>query len=192
MSDAASAGLRLLSRIQRLEALPRTGWIVSGVARPESISAHIYEVAVLSLFIADHVDEPVDVERVLRIALLHDVGEAITTDIPTPTKRLIGRDVVRRAEEQAARVVCSGAPEQWPDAIREYNDAESLESRIVKAADTVQMLARALAYQSTGQGDVRRFFRPDRSDYGLPIVRDMIDELATRFAADDWFVADLD
>lgn len=191
MSDPADV-LRFLSRIQRLEALPRTGWLVSGVPRPESIAAHLYEVALLSLWIAESLDEDVDTARVMRIALLHDVGEALTTDIPTPAKRLIGRDVVHAAERRAAATVLEAAPESWLDAVDEYDAAESIEARIVKAADTIQMLARGLAYVQAGQGDLRRFFRPKRDDYGIAFVRAVLDEIEKVYEEGSWPVADFD
>lgn len=191
MSDA-DALLRFVSRLQRLEALPRIGWVVSGVARPESVAAHLYEVALLSLWIAEMIEEDVDTERVMRIALLHDVGEAVITDIPTPAKRLIGRDVVRVAERTAAATVLESAPSSWLDAVDEYNEASTIEARVVKAADTIQMLARALAYAKSGQGDLRRFFEPERSDYGIGFVRDVLDEIERLHHAGEWFVCDFD
>ena len=90
MSEA-EALLRLISRIQRLEDLPRTGWVVSGVPNPESIAAHSYEVAVIALWLAESIDDEVDVAHVLKIALLHDVGEALTTDIPAPVNSELPR-----------------------------------------------------------------------------------------------------
>lgn len=188
----SNAVLRFVSRLQRLEALPRTGWLVSGVARPESVAAHIYEVSLVALWIADSIDDPVDVGKLARIALLHDVGEAITTDIPTPVKRLIGLQAVHDAERHAAEIVLQDAPPSWIAAVHEYEERESLEARIVKAADTIQMLARALAYQATGQGDVTRFFGPARPDYGIPFVRSVLDEIARRHREDDWFTPDFD
>lgn len=191
MSDS-TAVLRFVSRIQRLEALPRMGWVVSGVPRVESVAAHVYEVTLVALWIAESVDEDVDIERVLRIALLHDVGETLTTDIPTPAKHLIGRDTVHAAERKAAAIVLGEAPTSWVDAVVEYDEATSLEARIVKAADTIQMLARALAYENSGQGDLRRFWGPERSDHGIPFVRRVLDELRVRHEEGDWFTPDFD
>lgn len=182
--------LRFIRRVQRLEALPRTGWLVSGVVAPESVAAHSYEVALIAMWIADEVGEA-DVERVLRIALLHDVGEALTTDIPTPVKRLIGVEVVHDAERRAAATVLEGRP-SWVQHVEEYEARLSLEARIVKAADVIQMLARALTYDRARRGDVERFFRPARDDYGIPFVRVVLDELYAIYREQRWALSDFD
>lgn len=170
----------MLSRMERLESLPRTGWIVSGVTPPESIASHIYMVTLTALWIADTIEEEVDTERLLRIALLHDSSEALLTDLAWPVKRLIDPDVLHDAEERASHLLFEHAPgDAWRDVLPEYNAAESLEARIVKAADRVQMLAKALQYQAQGRGDTRRFWQTERNftDFGIPLVRAILDLL---------------
>jgi putative hydrolase of HD superfamily len=188
----AEALLRFVSRIQRLEALPRTGWLVSGVPHPESVAAHTYEVALVALWIAESIPEEVDTEAVLRIALLHDVGEALLTDLPLPVKQFLGRAEVAAAEADAVEHVLADTPTQWTRHAAEYAEAASLEARIVKAADSVQMLARALAYRARGVGDLRRFWERSYDDYGIEFVRRILDALRARYDRGEWFPADLD
>lgn len=191
MPNRPTAAMRFVSRVQRLEALPRSGWLVSGVTTPESVAAHSYEVAVIAMWIADEVGG-VDVERVLRMALLHDVGEALVTDIPTPTKRLIGEVAVHDAERRAAAAILSDAPSDWLQYVDAYEERATIEARIVKAADVIQMLAKALTYDRTRRGDVERFFRPRRDDYGIGFVREVLDQLQQMYDEKSWFVSDFD
>lgn len=190
--DHVDALLRFVSRVQRLEALPRTGWVVSGVPDPESVAAHTYEVALVALWIAESIPDAVDTERVLRIALLHDVGEALMTDLPRPVKEFVGRERIAEAESTAIARVLADTPTPWTRHAKEYREAATLEARIVKAADSVQMLARALLYQSRGTGDLRRFWSRPYEDYGIDLVRELIDDLRRRRDDGDWFPADLD
>jgi putative hydrolase of HD superfamily len=187
----ADALLRLVSRLERLEALPRTGWIVCGVQHPESIAAHLYMVSVISLWLADRIDEPVDTARMLRIALAHDAGEAMVTDLPAPVKNALGREATARAERDAVDALFADSDDDWTDAFHDYERRSSLEARLVKAADRIQMLAKALQYHHQRRGDVRRFFDdPPHSE--IPLVDTIFDELHRRFHDDDWFPADLD
>ena len=188
--------LRLLSRAERLEALPRTGWLVCGVTSPESIAAHSYMVTLTALWLADHMppDAPVDTERVLRIALLHDIGESVLTDLPAPVKRFMGAEAIAAAEGKAARRALEGAPASWPGHVEAYARRDSLEARIVKAADRIQMLAKALQYQAQGRGDVARFWDGPAAhdDLGIPLVGATLARLRQRHREGRWFDSGFD
>ncbi len=166
-SEAADALLVMLSEVERLEGYPRAGWLRVGVTDPESVAAHSYGVAVVAMWLADHVEASVDVERVLRIALLHDVGEAVTTDLPRPVKALLGRDAVDEAELRAAQAVVGGA-EDWGSQVEDYQQQASPEARLVKAADRIQMLAKSLQYDGQHRGDIEEFWGDDLEGGGLP------------------------
>jgi putative hydrolases of HD superfamily len=186
--------LRLIARSGRLESLPRTGWMVCGVQGPESIAAHIWETTLIAMWLADHIDEPVDTEKVLRIALLHDIGEAMLTDLPWPVKRFIGAEAVAQGEARAVGEVLADAPDDWRAAYGAYDEAHSLEARLVKGADRIQMLAKALQYRSQGRGDVQRFFAEERNfdDFGIELVGAVLDRLRAHWDADDWYPAHFD
>ncbi len=192
MSERADRLLRLLTRADRLESLPRTGWIVGGVQQPESIAAHLYGVALVSLWLCDVLEERVNTEEVLRIALLHDLGEALTTDLPRPVKRLLGKKLVDEAEEVAFASIAHDAGVPWLGSFDSYRLAETLEARIVKAADRIQMLAKAATYEKQGRGDVDRFFDSPDPDYGIPIVAEILNRIRERRSQKDWFDADFD
>lgn len=191
--DEADELLRLFSRLDRLAELPRTGWLVAGVDEPESIADHVFGVAIVAMWLADRVEADVDTERLLRIALLHDAGEALLTDLPRPVKELIGRDDVDEAEAEACRRLFVDV-DGWEESVEAYRRQESDEARLVKAADRIQMAAKALVYRSQGRGDVERFGEELESidDYGFPIVGEIFERLRERWEADDWFPADLD
>lgn len=177
-------------RADRLESLPRTGWLFGGVVAPESVSSHIYQTSLIALWLAEELQA--DVERVLRIALLHDVGEAILTDLPRPTKEFVGRETMIKAERSAVEHVLVGMPTTWGDAYEEYENAATLEARIVKAADRIQMLVKASIYDAQNRGDVGRFFEIPDHDFGIPIVGEILLEIREMRARGAWAARDLD
>lgn len=190
--EPADELLELLSRIGRLEDFPRTGWLTGGVQNPESVSAHLYEVAVVTLWLADRVEPDVDTERALRIALLHDVGEAMLTDLPRPVKHFIGDGAVDEAEAAAAETVLGDLGDGWLDAVESYEALDSPEARIVKAADRIQMLAKSLQYDSQDRGDVDRFWEVEENfrDFGFPLVAEIMERLRDHFETGDWYPND--
>src|ERR671914_48325 len=94
-----------LLEAQRLKRLDRTGWVLCGLpAGAESVAAHSYGVALTAMLLADEVrarGAEVDVERVLRIALLHDLQETRTGDMPRTVADYYGAET-RKAAERAA------------------------------------------------------------------------------------------
>ncbi len=192
--EQADALLKLVARAERLEALPRTGWKVCGVERPESIAAHSYGVTLIAMWLADHVDVELDTERVLRIALVHDLAEAMLTDLPRPVKEMLGASAWRDAEDQATAKLFASGLDSWRRAHDEYREADTTEAQLVKAADRIQMLVKALQYRAENRGRVNRFFenRQDLDDYGIPLLAAVYERLFEYVDEESWFAAGFD
>ena len=185
--------LRLLRQTDLLEALPRTGWITSRVPDPESVAAHSYGVAFTALLLTDLVAgrDPapqIDRARVLEIALLHDVGEALLTDIPGPVKQFVGRDLVKATERRAVDQLVGSANPRYLDRYDEYEAAQTLESRIVHAADKIQLLVKASQYEAAGFRGVRRFWAgsTESDAAGIPEAAALLDRLRHHHGAGTW------
>lgn len=171
----------LVQLFDRLASLPRTGWLLRGVVDPESIAEHSLGVCVVATLIVDDLranGETVDGERVLRMALVHDLAEAFTGDIPMPAKGEAFRAALVEAEEEVlARHLRPAQLALW----REAETGATLEARIVKAADKLQMLVKALTYEQQNRGSLAEFFEgKNRKTMGLAFVERMladIDEL---------------
>jgi putative hydrolase of HD superfamily len=61
----------------------RTGWVNSGVKLPESISDHMHRMSVISLLLGccKNPDNDVDVDKCIKMSIVHDLAEAIVGDI---------------------------------------------------------------------------------------------------------------
>ena len=163
--------IEFLREFNSLEGVARAGWVMSGVADPEDVAAHTAGVGAAALLIADRVAEAVDRGRMLSMALLHDIGEARTGDVALVVKT--AEDETR--EEEAAAAIVAGMPAHFRDLLAEYRAKETIEARIVKAADKLQMMAKVLQYEAEGRGDLSRFWENERNfhDAGLPEAREL-------------------
>lgn len=171
--------IELAQFLDRLAALPRTGWLLRGVAEAESIAEHTYGVCVVAMLLVDDLRArglTVDGERVLRMALLHDAAEAFTGDIPMPAKT----DALDRALEEAEGVLLAKvlSPEHlalW----KEAEGGQTLESRVVKASDKVQMLIKALTYERQRRGRLDEFWTntKNRRHMDLDFARELFAEI---------------
>lgn len=160
--------LPLLSALSDLKALPRTGWLLAGVALPESVAGHAYGVALITLALAAEInadpaaqglDAPLDAGRALAIALVHDLAEYAVTDLPRRATALIGAEAKHAAERRALADLLAGLAgggallAHW----EEYNAAATPEARLVRDADKLDMVQQALAYARRGQRNLDEF-----------------------------------
>jgi putative hydrolase of HD superfamily len=198
--QTAQALLTLYSQVAALKLLPRAGWLQRGVANAESVADHIFGVAVLALLIGDQVVAPpseprnpaagggkeqrgAEIERgkLLAIALMHDLAEALISDLPSSARRLIGADAKRAAERRALEELFAGLPGRadylalWED----YAAGASAEARLVKELDRVEMLAQALAYERAGSRALAEFWAGAERGWSdeFPLVRALAAEL---------------
>jgi putative hydrolase of HD superfamily len=155
-----------LIELQRLKRLDRTGWVLRGLPPgAESVGAHCYGVAVVAMFFADKMKllkEEVDVERVLRMALLHDAAEVRVGDMPRTATEYFGGSARTRAETQAFEDIVASLDrrlaEHYIEIHHDYEQRTSLESRIVKAADLIDLLLQALAFERSGVRGLDEFW----------------------------------
>ena len=167
----------------RLASLPRTGWLLRGVTDPESIAEHAFGVAVVAAEIVDELrgaGETVDGEKVLRMALLHDAAEVFTGDVPMPAKSPELKAALGQAEASLlASVLTAGQLALW----HESEMGQSLEARIVKAADKLQLLVKASIYEEQKRGSLAEFFAHPRNRVaGIAIVEASYAEIDRRRA----------
>lgn len=150
--------LKTMSSIRRFGNMP--------MIEVESVASHSYNVAIMSLMIADY-DETLKVDReaMLRKALFHDFEETILSDIPHPIKhRFKGGKLGRLLKEIVPELVENEIFKELPDGLknRYVRDAlgakEDLEGRIVAAADAMDIIVTALREQKLGNRYFDRIF----------------------------------
>lgn len=101
---------------------------------PESVAEHSWRAALMAMTLRPAFPE-VDIDRVIRMLLIHDLGEAVTGDIPTFLKNQADEET----EEQAVRGILSSLPrstgEEFSALFAEMNALETPEARLYKILD---------------------------------------------------------
>lgn len=168
--------LSVLLELQRLKRLDRTGWVLRGLPPgAESVAAHSFGVALAAMLLADEASArgvEVDAGRVLRLALLHDLAEARTGDMPRTVADYYGKDVRKRAERAAfddiVHDLTGGHAARYGELHEDYEERASLEARLVKAADIVDLLAQALMFERAGARGLDEFWEgATEREFGL-------------------------
>jgi len=180
-TDSLLNSLRYSNQLKRTA---RTGWVQRGVPDAENVAAHSFGVAFIALMLAETIDEVVDIGRMLSMALLHDLPEAVTTDIPTPSWRLLPPGSKAEVEASVLNEIFakSAFRDSGFDLWEEFQEAESLESRIVHDADRIDMYLQATAYaEQTRNMNLAEFWNANPTFY-LPISRRVYEDLAVHFS----------
>lgn len=182
--------LNTLIELQRLKRLDRTGWTLRGLPTgTESVASHSFGVSVTAMMLADEIESrglEVDMERVLRMALLHDWAETRVGDMPRTATHYFGADARKLAEGQAFADIVAGAgaaAAEYRELYDDYELRESTEARIVKAADVIDLLIQTYALERAGAKGLDEFWEVAvDADFQLPaiaqaVVREVLDSI---------------
>lgn len=152
-ADAGLEGvLAFLREAERLKTVRRSGWTSAGDA--ESVAEHTWRLCLMALVLYGQ-DASVDLGRLLRICLVHDLGEAIGGDIPAPEQR------GSKSAEERGDLLKLLAP--LPASIREdivslwddYESGGSREARLAKGLDKLETILQHTQGQNPADFDYR-------------------------------------
>ncbi len=127
--------ITFLSTVEKLKCNTRHSWTSTG--RPESVAEHSWRLAVMALLCRDEYPA-LDMDKVVKMCLIHDLGEAVLGDIPSFWKT--EGDVQK--EETAVQSLFSALPEpfrtEWHSLYEELSALETDESKLCKALDNME------------------------------------------------------
>lgn len=140
LDPARLAGrLAFLREAERLKSVLRSGFTSSG--RPESTAEHSWRLALMALVFADELPG-LDLPRVLKLCLVHDLGEAIHGDIPAthqhahPDKSAQERVDLQTLTRDLDEPLRAEIIALWD----EYEAAATPEAQAVKAFDKLETI----------------------------------------------------
>jgi putative hydrolase of HD superfamily len=140
MNDTELKGiLDFLRAAEQLKDTTRTSWTSRGTQ--ENVAAHTWRLCLMAMLFAREFPE-IDVAKLLKICIVHDLGEAVSGDISAKLQE--GRPP--KAEQERADLLQLAAP--LPTAIREeivglweeYEAATSQEAKLAKALDKLETI----------------------------------------------------
>ncbi|GAV03360.1 hypothetical protein RvY_13794 [Ramazzottius varieornatus] len=170
----------------------RTGWILRGVPAPESVADHMYRMAILAMLLDEKASldqsvpegHPLDKNRCIKVALVHDMCEAVVGDI-TPYCGVSVED--KHCQEKAAMIdMCEKLQKNLADEIlelyEEYENQETLEAQTVKDLDRFEMILQAYEYEVEHRREdkpqyLEEFFESTKGKFKNPQVQGWVRRL---------------
>lgn len=129
--------LRIMSVAEKLKCNTRHCYTSSG--RHESVAEHSWRLGLFAMLVANEFPEA-DMDKVIRMCLIHDLGEAFTGDIPSFEKTKNDE----KKEENVLDEWIASFPEpersQWQALYEEMNALETTEAKIYKALDKMEAI----------------------------------------------------
>nr|WP_199222924.1 HD domain-containing protein [Rhodohalobacter mucosus] len=147
--------MEFLRQAEKLKITYRSGYTSDG--RTESVAEHTWRLCLVALALEKHFPD-VDMGRVIRICIIHDLGEALHGDIPAPEQE--GSPEKSENERNDFRELIASLSESHKEEMLalwdEYENASTPEAKTAKALDKLETLLQ----HNQGQN-------PDSFDYAF-------------------------
>ena len=145
-SERLNAQFAFLNEADRLKSVLR-GTTLNDGTRRENSGEHSWHIALYALVMAEHANRPVNIDRVIRMLLIHDIVEIDAGDAPIHGDHDPAEQA--RIEQIAADRLFGLLPQEQGRALRdlweEFEAAESNDAIFAKSIDRVQPVMSNLA-----------------------------------------------
>lgn len=137
-NDNIAGILEFLRNSERLKNVTRTSWTSEG--QRESVAEHTWRLCLMALVLGREFDG-IDMARLMKMCVIHDLGEAIGGDISATLQPPEGKSAQERADLlELLKPLPQSARAEIVDLWDEYEAAASPEARLAKALDKLETI----------------------------------------------------
>ena len=129
--------IKALHTTERLKDTMRHCYTSGG--RRESVAEHSWRVSLMAYWISDEFPEA-DMNKVIKMCLIHDLGECFTGDIPTFDKKQVHEDIEENLLFNWIDTLPSYYAEEMKALYNEMTERKTVEAKIYKAIDSLEAL----------------------------------------------------
>ena len=135
--EKMSAGqfIAFLGKIEKLKSVPRHCVTADGIV--ENVAAHSWRTAVMAYLLKDELEDT-DTDKVIRMCLIHDIGEALTADIPPFEKTRENEAAEKLAVDRLLKSLPESLYQETSALFEEMETLETREARVYKALDKLE------------------------------------------------------
>jgi putative hydrolase of HD superfamily len=118
--------------------------------RRESVADHSWRIALMAMLLSGEEEfRSVDMDKVIRMCLIHDLGEAFTGDIPSFSKSQEDTALEDKLFQSWVDSFPEPCRREWKDLLTEMDSMDTVEARVYKAIDKLE------AVISHNESDIR-------------------------------------
>lgn len=159
-AESTASPVPFFHLLRLLKNTKRAGWCRFGIENPESVSDHMYRMAIITMMMPDSLTDRLDMKKCARMALVHDMAEALVGDI-TPVDG-VPKSEKNRRETEAIDYICHNLLGKFNGGVngkdvrklwQEYEDSETPESLFVHDVDKVELISQMVEYEREYKGE---------------------------------------
>ncbi|KAI9844832.1 MAG: hypothetical protein M1837_005250 [Sclerophora amabilis] len=147
--------------LHRLKSTKREGWRRFGISNGESISDHMYRMSIITMLAPPSLTARLNVPKCTKMALIHDMAEALVGDI-TPVDKVAKTEKSRReaaamqyiSQDLLGSVAGGIAGKGFQEIWEEYEASETFDSKFVHDVDKVELLLQMMEYERAHKGKI--------------------------------------
>jgi putative hydrolase of HD superfamily len=138
-ADDIEGVLAFLRAAERLKTVMRSGWTSDG--QQESVAEHTWRLCLMAMLLYGHTPG-IDLARLLKMCLIHDLGEAIGGDVPAPAQKA-GESKADQERSDLIQLIAPLPPALGQEIIElwdAYEAAGSPEAKVAKGLDKLETI----------------------------------------------------
>ena len=166
--------VKFLEMAGRLKRTPRAGWVEVGIRQPESVADHTFRTSILCMIYADM--EDLDQLKLLRMALIHDLPEAIIGDLTPSKKTKESKEKEDVAMTQILNLLPKKQRKKYMMVWNEYQEGKTKEAKAVRQLEKLEMALQAKEYEEAGSTSqsLKRFIKSAEKAITWPELRRLL------------------
>ena len=181
--------LEILHVAERLKDTPRHCTTTN--RRPESVAEHSWRVSLMAMLLRQEFPD-VNIDRVVDMCLIHDLGECFTGDIPTFVKTDLDRSTEDSLLQQWVTALPGGISKYLAELYAEMDQQITVEAKLYKALDKLEALIQhnesPIDTWSENEYELNKTYAFDTvafSDWLLALRQSILEETLNKIAHED-------
>lgn len=193
----------------KLKGMPRRGWVIREIKNPESIAEHTFRVTLMAWSLAQLKKEKLNIERVMKMALIHDLceiyaGDTTPYDSILPKNRKARMELLKKwprftkkekerlvkekfvKESKSLRKLISNLPEKFKKEINnlwlDYEKGLTPEGRFFRQTDRIENFLQSMEYW-------KKYKKPSQGAWWIqakelfddPVLLDLVNAMNKKF-----------
>lgn len=128
-----------IKSLEGLKRLMRHSWLSDG--RRESVAEHTWRMAMMAVVLAEFLEEKVDLLKVLKMVLIHDIPEILAGDRVWFKESMQGKqEAEHHALKELTKGLEKGIAAEFQQLCKEFDACQTTEAKFANALDKIEVL----------------------------------------------------